>query len=1061
MKRITSLLVCLLFSGLFAAFGQNVQIRGTVTASDDGSPLPGVYVRISGTNTGTATDVNGNYQVTAPGNATLIFSYIGYKEQQVTLSGQTVVNVALDPEVTQMAEVVVTALGIRRSEKSLGYAATTVSSNEFEKLSQTEAMNSLQGKVAGVQISSGGGMPGASTKVIIRGYSSLASNSPLYVVDGVPIDNSVRSDYRDGLDFGNRANDINPNDIETMTILKGAAATALYGSRASSGAVIITTKRGQQSDKIRIEVNSSISTSDVLRIPQMQNTFGQGWSGLWAQDENGSWGPKMGGQIRAWGNIYNNSQKVAAFSPVKDNVYDFYDFGMQYNNSISLSGGNANTTYYLSYNNVKADGVLPSDVDKNMKNAISLSATTKGAKLTASTSIFYVNRRGSGTPDGYGGTAAAANVFTELLQIPRNFSIVEFKDYKNDPFNTLDYYFTPYAFNPYYAINENRSSFFENRVYGNVDFNYDFTNWLSAKWTMGADVSNFNRDEHEAIMKFSPGTPQYIKKVTENPGLVVEENSISEDLNSNFRFIFNRTFASTFSLNAIAGYEVIQRKYKNQDASIASLVIPEFYNLDNTSGVKEASTYLSKKRQYAYYGQATVGFKEMAFLTLSARQEYSSTLPKSANSYFYPSANLSVLVDQLVPALSNIGMFKIRAAWGKAGNDAPVYYIDPVFTGAEVANPYSSLTFPLAGVGAFEKSNQIGNPKLKPEITTEKEIGFDIRLFENRVNLDLSLYNKVSDGQILTINVAPSSGFQTQVVNFGEVQNKGVELALTVVPVRTPSFEWSVGTTYTKNNSEVISLPGETGELVLFTMSYGVQMVAIEGQPLGILRAPDYLRDSKGRIVVGATNGIPLATTNYLPVGGVLPKFTAGITNTLSYKDFELSFLIDWRKGGKFYSGTADLNYFVGNATQSTFNDRQPFLIPNSVKENPDWDGEDPNTQYVENDVPINMTNINAYYYHTNNPVSNRMRILPRDYVKLRDVTLTYTVPSGLLSKTKVIQGAQIILSGRNLLMWTPKENNVVDPEATSYGNDLLSEFGEFRTGPTVRSFTAGVRISF
>lgn len=1058
MKRILSFLVCLLILGYSAAFGQNIQIRGTVTSGEDGSTLPGVYVKIKGTNTGTATDAEGKYQLTADSKATLVFTFIGYREQEIALSGQSVVDVVMVPDITQVDEVVVTALGIRRSEKSLGYAATTVASEEFAKKSQTEAMNSLQGKVAGVQISSGGGMPGASTKVIIRGYSSLDGNSPLYVVDGVPIDNSTRTAYSSGLDFGNRANDINPNDIENMTILKGAAATALYGSRASGGAILITTKGGKQSDKVKVEINSSISVSDVLRIPQMQNTFGQGWSGLWSVDENGSWGPKMDGVVRAWGNIFNNSQKVKPFSPVKNNVYDFYDFGTQYNNSISLSGGNENQTYYLSYNNVSANGVIPSDVDKNTKNAFTLKASTKGKKITASTSIFYVNRNGSGTPDGYGGSNSAANLYSEILQIPRDFSIVEFKDYRNDPFNTLDYYFTPYAFNPYFAIHENQSEFFENRIYGNIDLDYKLLKWITAKWTIGADVSNFNRKDHEAIMKFSPGTPQSDKRVTPNPGLVYEENRISEDLNSNFRFIIDRSLTEDFSLNAVLGYEVLQSKYKSQNGSISSLVIPEFYNLDNTDGIKEAETYNSEKRQFAYYGQATVGFQEMAYLTFSARQEYSSTLPKDANSYFYPSVNASILLDQFIPTLANLGMFKIRAAWGKAGNDAPVYYIDPVFTGAEVVGTFSSNTFPLAGVGAFEKSNQIGNPKLKPEITTEKELGFDIRVFDNRLGLDLSFYNKVSDGQILTVNVPPSSGFVTQVVNFGEVQNKGIEMALTIVPVRTVNFEWNLGFTYTKNNNEVLSVPG--GELVLLSV-YSNQLVAVEGKPLGVIRSPDYVRDSQGRIVVNSTSGIPQGTTEKTEVGNVLPKFTAGISNSLSYKNVELSFMIDWRKGGQFYSGTADLHYFVGNATQSTFNDRQPFIVPNSVKENPYWDGEDPATQYVENDIPINMTNINAFYYPSSNPVAERDRILPRDYVKLRDVSLAIDLPTKYVSKLKIVDAASLVLSGRNLLMWTPEENNFVDPEATSFGNDLISEFGEFRTGPTVRSFTAGIRLNF
>jgi TonB-linked SusC/RagA family outer membrane protein len=1059
MKRITSLLVFLLLFGLWS-MAQEIQITGKVTSAEDGSNLPGVNVLVKGTSQGVVTNVEGVFSIKADATATLVFTYVGMTSSEVAVNGQTQINVSMQMEATGLEEVVVTAFGQSRAQKSLGYSATSVKSEDFEKQSQADAMNALQGKVAGVTISSSGGGPGASTKVIIRGYSSVkGSNNPLYVIDGTPIDNSERTSSEDnGYDFGNRANDINPSDIESMTILKGAAATALYGPRAANGVIMITTKKGKSGEKISVEINSSASVSDVLRLPQMQNTFGQGWSGLWKDDENGSWGPKMTGDIRAWGNVYNNSQKIKAFAPVEDNLYDFYDFGTQFSNSVSLRGGAEKSSFYLSFNNVTANGVIPTDVDKNIKNSVTFTGSTSGKFLTASTSFHYVRRDGSSIPDGSGGTNSAANLYSDILQMPRDISVVELKDYKNDPFNTLDYFFTPYAFNPYFGLNENQAKFDEDRIYGNLALDAKITSWLSATYRVGIDASSFNNKQWEAIASFKPGTPQFNKKVTENPGMVLDENRSTRELSQDFIVKLNHSF-NEFTIDGIIGFSTFQRDYQRVTGQVNSLVIPEFYDLSNTDVTKVAETFELHKRQFGYFATANLDYKNFVFLNLSAREDYSSTLPKGANNFFYPAANLAFAISDIVK-MPRVDLLKLRLGWGKAGNDADPYLLYPVMTSAEVAIPFSSLIFPLNGVGAFEKYNQIGNPNLKPEVTTEQEVGIEFRAFENRIYLDAALYNRISDGQILDVDIPASSGFSSQVINFGKVQNKGLELLATVTPIRTNDFNWNLTVNYTKNINEVKDLPG-VGEIVLYSL-YDVEFVAIEGKPLGVLRAPDYQRDSLGHIIVSAATGIPEGTTEKTEIGNVQPNYILGISNEFKYKNIGFSFSFDYRPGGYMYSGTADLHYFVGNATQTLFNDRQPFIVPNSVKENPYYDEEDPNSpKYVENDVPINMTNNNAYFYHSSNTVANRDRVIPRDYLKLRDVIITYSLPKTVINKLKYVGGIDIVLSGRNLLLWTPKENNFIDPESTSFGNDLRSEMGEFRTGPTTRSFTAGLKVKF
>ncbi len=1064
MRKLFLMLAFLGFFGLQSVLAQT-NVSGNVTDSD-GNPIPGATVivkELSGV--GTVTDIDGNYNLQVPdGGKTLVFTFVGMQSKELAITGG-VINASLANEDVGLGEVVVTALGITRDAKALGYSATSVNSESFEKNSSIDAMNSLQGRVAGVQVSSGGGMPGSSTKVIIRGYSSVSgNNNPLYVIDGVPIDNSSRGDANgsaasnfDGLDFGNRSNDINPNDIESMTILKGAAATAQYGPRGANGVVMITTKKGKNQSGLTVEFNSSASVSDILRVPQMQNMFGQGWSGHWAVDENGSWGPQMDGTIRAWGNTIDGVQKIKPFSPVENNLYEFYDFGQLFQNSLSISGGDEKNTFYMSFGNVTADGVIPTDVDNNQKNTVRFNATRNGKIITASANVSYVRRDGKLNVDGAGGSNSAANLYSELMQIPRDFSIVDFEDYKNDVFNTPDYYFTPYAFNPYYALNENQASFFENRVYGNLSMNAKITEWANFTYRIGVDASSLNRKSWEAIMRWTPGSVQDEKNVTESPGAVFEEAVTATEISQDFLLNLNKSFGD-ISLTGMLGYTTYTREYKLLGGSVNSLVIPYFYNVNNTDGTKSTNTTIVDKRMYAFFGEANLGYKSFAYLTVTGRNDYSSTLPKENPSFFYPSVSASFIANEAITALKGkVDLLKIRASWGQAGNDADPYLLYPVFVSSSVWVPFSSLTPSLFGVGAFEKSNRIGNLNLTPEITTEQEVGIDLRLFKSRLAIDLAYYNRISDGQILAVTTPSSSGYSSQVINFGEVQNKGIELLATVVPVRTNDFEWALTASFTKNHNEILSLPDES-EIVL-NSAYDVEMVAIEGRPVGVLRAPDFLTDDEGHIIVNASNGIPLATTENTEIGTIQPDYTLGIINDLKYKNFNLSFTLDYRPGGYMYSGTADLHYFVGNATQTMYNERQPFLVPNSVIANPLY-GQEGQPEYIENTVPIAMTNINAYYYTSANTVANRNRVIERDYLKLRDVSLSYTLPSQISDRLRV-SDIQVVFSGRNLLMWTPESNNFIDPESSSYGNDLASEFGEFRTGPTLRSFTASLRVKF
>ena len=1065
MKRFTVLLAFFVFLGFQALMAQSVQISGNVTSAEDGGPLPGVSVVVKGTTIGTITNARGDYQLSVPQSATaIVFSFIGYEDNEVAVSGQTTINVVMELSSTELDEVVVTAIGLRKEQKTLGYSATQVTNEEISNAGTSDAMSALQGKVAGVIVSSNSGSPGASTKVIIRGYSSIGgNNNPLYVIDGVPIDNTESTP--DGFDFGNGAGGINPEDVESINILKGAAATALYGNRAANGAMIITTKSGTNKEKLSVEYTHRTSLSNPLRIPQSQNVFGQGWSGHFAYEENGSWGPKMDGTDRLWGNVYNNSQQIKPFTAQEDNIKDFYDLGTSFFNSVSLSGTQKTTNFYASFSNTKADGMLPTDVDAYTRNTVNLKAETKIGALTVGGSANLILRNGSNTPDGYGGTAAASNIYSELLQVPRDFSIVDFEDYKGNPFNTTDYFYTPYATNPYYALNENRSEFDENRIIYNANASYEIVPWLTATVRLGHDVTNFQRTEWEAICEFDDNLPN--GTAIDNPGYMYENQSTRSTTNLDAMLTGN-TSASEFTFDYLLGYNLQQRKSNSLASQINSLTIPYYYNLANTDGTKETATYESIYRLFGVYAQGTVGYRNLVYLNLAARNDWSSTLPIDNNTFFYPSASLSVLAHEVFPQITNVIQFaKIRASWGKAGNDADPYKVKSVFIPGEVYNPFGNYPFPIGGVNGFEISNRIGNPTLVPEISTEYEIGADLRFLKSRVNLDIAYYNKLTDGQILDATIAPSSGYTVQVKNFGKIRNSGVEMLLNIIPVKTSNFEWGVTVNYTKNKNVVEELTEGLDEY-RFMGIYNTEFVAIPGEPLGVVKVPGILKDDEGHTVVNDQTGFPVITAELEEVGTVQPDYVLGVTNSFKIYGVNVGFTFDYRKGGYMYSGTADLHYFVGNATQTLYNDRQPFLIPNSVMANPAYDADDaaadPNydiPQYVENTVGLTLSQINnPLYYPSYNTASEIDRIIPKDYLKLRELVISYDLPSNILNST-FIDGLSLVLTGRNLLIWTPTENNFVDPEITSFGNDIEGEFGEFRTGPSARTFTIGLRANF
>jgi TonB-linked SusC/RagA family outer membrane protein len=1041
-------------------------ITGTVTGADDGQSIIGCTVQLKGTSTGITTDINGKYSLTIPQNATtLLFSFIGMKAQEVGINGRLVIDVILQSELVGLSEVVVTALGIKRSEKSIGYSASTVNSDEINTAKAPSLITGLQGKVAGLSISSGGGT-GSSQKVYIRGVSSFTgSNQPLYVINGVPMSNNFAGNdlTNNSVDFGNQANDINPDDVESVTVLKGASATALYGSRAANGVIMITTKRGAREGKISVVYSGSVTASEVLRTPQTQNNFGQGWP-FWDPAENGSWGPKLDGRMNVWGAYSTDSYgpgSIPAFYPgyevmkkpfsyVNNQMRDFYETGMEYTNNLSISGGDVKNSFAMSYGNTYSDGVIPTNADLYKRNIFSFRGDHKYGKFNASYDISYVRKNIKAISSGQGGNGAT--LFQQLMQMPVDISLTQQKDY-NSMYYNFDNFFTLYAVNPYWVVANNGNTYQDDRIYGKIELGYELFPKTRLLGRLGGDFTNLRQRSFNALARITPGTWNYNAK-NDQPGTYDEFNSYNGQIDASGLISGDYKILKDFRLGVIAGVNYNTRGLYSSDSFLYGLSVPDWYSLSNGSDKPVTTSAKSKRILIGALGQFDLSYKEWAFLSLSMRNDWSSTLPPKKNSYFYAGVNGAVILTEAIPSLKNgkiLDYAKLRAAWGQTGNDAPVYRTYGKSIPSNINLGFGGVVFPIGGVSGITLSNTNGNINLKPEITTDMEFGADLKFFGNRIGIDMAYYMKSTKDQIISSSVAPETKFTTFTRNVGQVDNKGIELRLSLVPVRIKDFEWEVATTFSKNKSKVVKLWDDVKEYRI-TSSYDVDFVAIVGQPLGVFKVPQAARTADGKIIVNASGRPAIDPVNKKIVGSREPDFVLGLNNRFSFKGISLTSVIDYRKGGEFYSYTSQLLAFTGNSPKTVYNQREAFLVPNSVKL--------VGNTYVENDIPILGTAMYSYYTASTNTLMYENAVLDKTFMKLRELTLSYSVPAKILTKAP-FKGLEIGLVGRNLLMWTPSSNNFVDPEATNFGNDLLSDFGEFTAGPTSRYLGGNIKISF
>jgi TonB-linked SusC/RagA family outer membrane protein len=1038
------------------ATAQTRTISGTVLSGDDGEPLVGASVSVKGKNLGTATNQDGKFVLAniPVSEKSLIVAYLGYETQEVSIADN--LQIVLKLSHTTLDEVVVTALGISREKKSLGYAATTITSDDINATGNRSAINALQGKVPGMEIVSASGAPGASSRVVLRGIATLGGSGsiqPLYVIDGVPVSNGVtnNTDLNNGYDFGNRANDINPNDIESVTVLKGGSATALYGSRATGGAIIIVTKSGAKSKgKAKIDVSSTTTFENTLKLPTFQNEFGQGWYNrdtYYDLMENGSWGPRFDGKVHPWGFVVDNQQQIKPYVAMQNNVKDFFDVGFTTNNNISISNGDDNKSYYVSYGNISSDGIMPSPSDAYKRNNIALRGTTKFLKIfTSSASLNYVRKDSK-----FVITGQDQSVLDAVWQTPRDINIVDLKDY-NNKFNNVDNYYTIYSQNPYYVLNEHGTKYGEDRIYGNVGLDAAPLSWLTVKFKVGSDIANSTLKAWRAITKSARAD------YNNETGSVAEASWRTSELNTDFMLDIHKRFDFDLSLNAILGHNFNQRDARAQATSVQGLDIPFFYNLSNSASQPTIAESISQRRLVGAYANVDLGYKDLVYLNLTARNDWSSTLPADNRSFFYPSASLSFIFSELIEKNDILSFGKIRFGIGQTGKDADPYLIYPSFSQASITDGYRTQSFPVStasgdGVNGFSVSNLIGNDKLQPEITTEKEIGLDLRFFNSRVNFDVAYYDKTTTDLIWQVPISAATGYTYQTMNLGKITNKGWELAASFVPVETKDLKWEINVNYSKNKNLLVELTNGLEQITLAGTS-SVTLVSRPGYPIGLFEATVPATDPDGHIIVN-NQGLPTFKDEKEVVGNSQNDFRIGGGTTLTFKGISLRAVVDYRKGGLMYSRDAEILYFTGNTPYTTYNDRQPFIVPNSVQKIGDT--------YVENTTPVAgfSNNMNLYYNQTYNAgIGGAYSLVDKTFFKLRELSIGYSLPKSLLQQT-VLNSVDVALVGTNLFIWTPNSNLFGDPEATTFGNEIGANYGNFGATPSTRSLGFNIKVSF
>lgn len=1020
MKRI--LLVCLTAVLALASselWAQDRTVSGRVTAVEDGTSLPGVNVVLKGTTTGTVTDSEGKYSLSVPAaGGTLVFTFIGLTTQEVEIGQRSAVDVQMASDFTQLSEVVVTAGGLTVQRRELGNQATTVKASDITQGKASNVVAGLSGKVPGLLISAVSSGVNPNYRVVLRGQRSLlGNNQALLVLDNVITPSSV---------LGN----LNPEDIEDIQVLNGAGAAALYGSDASNGALIVTTKRGK-AGKTEIKVANTTTFEMVSYLPELQKSYGSGTTPdappVYTPYENQQYGPRFDGSMRPIGKpLEDGSIQTVPYSAT-DGRTDFWETGIQSQTDFSISSGDEKSSIYAAAQYFKQESTVPWDEYKRYSFRVNLDRkVSETVKIAVSTS-YIANK--------YDISADVGNAYLNALMSPAQVDLTRYKDWQNDPFANPNGYYNEYYDNPYFTLANSREDRTNNYFQGSMELKWQPIQPLTFTSRIGLSSRNVFSKISTGKFTFS----DYTKSIsgsskTDIPGSVTDEAYYSDQLVIDLFGEYKTKFTEDLSFTFVGGFQSRDNKFKDVYIGANGLVISGVYNVNNTltnlSGGDASIGHntVSHTYQMGVYGDIRLGFKNYAFLHFTGRNDWRSVLAEENRSFFYPAVDASVIVSDAIPALGNVSWLdalKVRGGYSQVGQvNIGAYALNTTFSQA--------YGYPYSTGGGFSLGNTLVSPDLKPEMTTSVEAGFDMDLTKYGASVGMTVYKSNTTDQTIPVLLPSSTGFNRLLTNVGEVENKGIETYLRATPIETSyGLSASFQVTYTLNRNKVLSLSDQSDLLILSGLT-NAQVVAKVGSPFPLVQVTEYTRNSAGKVIVDANTGFPSTDGTYHDVGITTPPHILGLSGELKYKGFRLAAVAEYRNGNYIYNSVTTAFDFSGAGIRNTWFNRERFVFPNSVYEDP----ENPGTYIDNNNVTVATGGADFWTDGSRNTSIGENYTHSAGFWKIREISLRYDFPASLLAGTKVIKAASLSVQGRNLFIWVPKTNIYTDPEYSANGAD-------------------------
>jgi TonB-linked SusC/RagA family outer membrane protein len=1069
MRRFLTLFTVLMLSGVLA-FSQGRTVTGTVK-DDTGAPVPFATVTETGTKNATTADANGKFTIQMKGNGRLTFSATGFNSVSSTSSGDIFVMKRND---TELVTVTITGYGIKRDPKSLGTSISKIDNKELTEGKVTNIATGLSGKVSGLSIINTNSSVNQNTRITLRGNRSIMGNNQALVV----IDDIVMS--RD--QGGTILSQLNPNDVETISILKGGSASAIYGSDGSNGVIIVTTKKGSKG-KPMITYSNTTQIQEIAFLPKLQNSFGQ-YGGELSGDgvfyfpenpvlpyvsyENQNYGPRyngapiiLGAPVRIYrpDGSYVDSLQKGVYSAKPNAKLKFFDKGITEQNDLSISGGDEHSRFFLSLQDVNIAGTVPKD--KNHRNSFRINGSRDFGKLTVSYDVDYtiqhsnttpgsfsVNSGPSTTVGGFGGSYFQNRaVYWTLLNTPANVDLRDYRNWQTDPFANPNGYFNAYYGNPWWQIDQSRFDSKRNTLLGQISLNYKVNDWFNLAGTAAITRYDLSQKFTSAAFTFADWAKADVygsgRSTTDAPATDYDAFQFNQRLTGNLFATFNKKF-NDFTGKLVLGGTVFDETQRDINTSATQLVIPDFYNISNRVGAPNVYEFLSDYRKVGAFADLLLGYKGYLFLHGTFRNDWDSRLDPTLRSYSYPAGDISFVFTDAIDALKNnniLSFGKISAAIGKTGNvSVGPYSLDNVFN--------TAANFPYGNVAGFTVSDNLNNRFIKPEFTTEKQIALDLGFFQNKVLLKAAFYKSTTVNQTLPVQVSSATGFTQALLNSGEMQNQGVEIDLDVTPVNTQTgFKWQIGSNFSYNQNKVISIfPG------IQNFSLGNNAFVVVGQPFPQIRVSDWNRDPQGRLIVNKLTGFPTPNDTLTQFGTPNAPYQLGIHTTFSYKGFSLYVLAEGRFGGIINNTIGNALDFTGVSWNSAQSGRQQFVMPNSVYK-------DGTGAYVPNTDIVTKNGNNDFWASTWNNVGSTY-INSADFWKLREISLSYTFPKKMLDRISFIKQLSIAIVGRNLINLRAKDNIWTDPE---FANTTANTIGttDINQNPPTKMYGVNVNITF